>query len=134
MNILLTMIGLISVALGFVGIFVPLLPTTPFLILAVACFVRSSPKLHKWLLNHPWFGDYINNYMSGNGITFKAKVTILFTLWTALLLSAIGIDHFHIRIFLGVVGIGVSLHILLIKTCRLTKKSKFSNDFESGDK
>jgi uncharacterized membrane protein YbaN (DUF454 family) len=66
-RILLVIAGTLFVGLGIIGIFIPVLPTTPFLLLAAACYARSSRKFHEWLLNNRWFGDYIRNYLQGKG-------------------------------------------------------------------
>ena len=66
--------GCVLVAVGFVGAFLPLLPTTPFLILAAACFARSSPRLERWLLNHPQFGPTLRSWREHGAIPVKAKV------------------------------------------------------------
>ena len=60
-------IGWLSVALGVIGIFLPVLPTTPFLLLAAACFARSSPRFYQWLVEHPRLGPWIRDYLDGNG-------------------------------------------------------------------
>ena len=81
-------IGWLSVALGFIGIFLPVLPTTPFLLLSAACFVRTSPKFYQWLVEHPRLGRYLIYYLDGQGMPLKAKVYTLLLMWTMLLLTA----------------------------------------------
>ena len=80
--------GVISVGVGIVGIVVPLLPTTPFLLIAAACFVRSSEKLHRWLTGHRWLGPYIRNYQEHRAITNRTRVVALLLLWGTLGYSA----------------------------------------------
>ncbi|SFF64024.1 hypothetical protein SAMN05216353_10412 [Halobacillus alkaliphilus] len=87
-NILLIIIGTISLILGVLGIVLPLLPTTPFLLLTAACYVRSSDRLYNWLMTNKWFGSYIENYKAGRGIPVKAKVSVLIMIWSSMLYSA----------------------------------------------
>ncbi|MCA1012243.1 YbaN family protein [Halobacillus halophilus] len=87
-NILLIIIGTISLILGVLGIVLPLLPTTPFLLLTAACYVRSSDRLYNWLMTNKWFGSYIENYKAGRGIPLKAKVSVLIMIWSSMLYSA----------------------------------------------
>ncbi len=107
------------------GIFLPLLPTTPFLLLAAACFVRSSPRLHDWLLEHPWFGDYIRHYREHRAITLQAKILSITLLWSVIALSAVAMSSWWIRGFLGVVACGVTAHLLHLKT--LTPEMKLAS-------
>lgn len=116
-RIFLIVAGTIFVVLGVVGIFVPLLPTTPFLLLAAACYARSSPRCHKWLLNNRWFGQYIRNYLEKKGCTLKVKRLALTFLWTAIGFSILfAVQSLGIRLLLVLIAIGVSVHILRLQT------------------
>lgn len=77
-------IGWLSVALGVIGIFLPVLPTTPFLLLAAACFVRSSRRFYDWLVMHPWLGPWFKDYLEGNGIPRKAKIYAIVMMWLSI--------------------------------------------------
>jgi uncharacterized membrane protein YbaN (DUF454 family) len=116
MKIALVVIGTAAVILGVVGIFLPLLPTTPFLLLAAACYVKASPKLYGWLINNKYLGSYIRNYREGKGIPLKTKIVAVTLLWFTISLSAVLMGHLHISIFLLIVAICVTIHILRIKT------------------
>jgi uncharacterized membrane protein YbaN (DUF454 family) len=109
--------GFILVGVGIIGIFLPLLPTTIFLILASVCFLKSSPKANEWLRNHKILGVYIDNYQNKTGLTRNAKIANIITLWTSISLSAFLLtDELYIRIILLVIAIGVTIHLLMIKT------------------
>ncbi|RZA35787.1 MAG: DUF454 domain-containing protein [Lysobacteraceae bacterium] len=79
--------GALAVLLGILGLFLPLLPTTPFLLLASWCFARGSERLHRWLLSHRVFGEYLRNFEAGRGIPLTAKIVATLMLWTSLLLA-----------------------------------------------
>lgn len=114
---LLISVGILSVGLGMLGIFLPLLPTTPFLLLAAACFVRSSPRLYAWLLRHPWFGEYIRHYREQRAITLQAKIVTLALLWSVIGFSAwVVVSAWWGRGILVAVACGVTLHLLHLKT------------------
>lgn len=83
-KIVLIIAGSISLALGLLGIILPLLPTTPLLLLAAACYVRSSSRLYEWLITNKYFGSYIENYRLGKGIPLKAKVIGVSVLWLSM--------------------------------------------------
>lgn len=81
--------GLLCTGLGVIGIFVPLLPTTPFLLLAAACFARSSERFHSWLLEHDRLGPMIRGYLDGTGIPLRAKRVAIGLVWLTLAPSAL---------------------------------------------
>ena len=74
MRLLFLLLGWLFVGLGIAGAFLPILPTTPFLLLAVACFARSSPKLEAWLIEHPRLGPPLKNWRREGAISRRAKV------------------------------------------------------------
>lgn len=109
--------GFLLVAIGVIGIFLPVLPTTIFLILASACFVKSSPKANQWLREHKILGQYIKNYQDKSGLTLRAKVYNIIFLWTMISLSAFYLtDEFYIKVLLLAIAVGVTIHLLMIKT------------------
>lgn len=77
-------LGVISLGIGMAGIVLPVLPTTPFLLIAALCFVRSSKRLHTWLLEHPVLGGHVRDYFEGRGISAKAKALALGSVWLAI--------------------------------------------------
>ena len=116
---LLLIIGFLCVGLGILGIFLPVLPTTPFLLLAAAAFAKSSDRAYHWLLTNRWFGSYITNYREGKGIPLRVKITSITFLWITILASAIFfVDNLYIKILLILVAIGVTTHIVSVKTMR----------------
>jgi len=107
------------VGLGIVGIFVPVLPTTPFLLLAAACYARSSQRFHSWLLNNKCFGSYIRNYLERKGITLRAKIITLSLLWITIGVSvAFAVETLALKLILVIIAIGVSIHILSLRTLK----------------
>ena len=111
--------GTIALGLGVVGIIVPVLPTTPFLLLAAMCYMRGSRRLYNALLSNRFVGEYVRNYLEGRGMSLKMKVWTLSLLWVAIVCTAVlATDSLAIRIILAVVLVGVTIHILLIKTAK----------------
>lgn len=116
-NMILIAIGSLAVGLGVAGIFLPLLPTTPFLLLAAVCYANSSERFYHWLLHHRWFGSYIRNYREGRGIPLISKVVALALLWLTIGASAIFVVPVLIgKIVLVAIAIGVTIHLLSVKT------------------
>ncbi len=117
-------IGTISLAFGIIGIALPLLPTTPFLLLSAACYCRGSEKMHTWLLEHKLFGRYIRDYQEKRGIRKKAKITAIVTMWASILLCAWYMGYseimpdiiMYVQILLLIIASGVTIHLLKLKT------------------
>ena len=113
---LLVAAGFLFFGLGVVGVFVPLLPTTPFLLLAAACFARSSERFYRWLLGNRWFGAYVRNYREGRGVPAKVKIFSIALLWIAISSSAaFVVSNLVVRIVLVVIAVGVTVHIVSIR-------------------
>ena len=112
---LLIFVGSSALAIGIVGILLPVLPTTPFLLLASFCYIRSSKRLYNWLINHKIFGSYIYNYLTYRAVKRSVKIGALLFLWLSLLTSIIIFANLYLRIFLVAVGIGVSIHLFTLK-------------------
>jgi uncharacterized protein len=119
-------LGFICVGLGAIGIVLPILPTTPFVLAAAGCFCKSSPKMYNWLLNNKWFGDYIRNYKEGRGLSMKSKITGLTFLWITIGVSTIFfLDRLlppqlvlPIQLIMVTVAVGVSIHVLKLPTLK----------------
>jgi uncharacterized protein len=113
--------GIISLLLGTIGIVVPLLPTTPFLLLSAYCFFKSSSRMYNWLLNHKILGTYIKNYLVYKAIPVKTKVLTILFLWITITISVLITNKLWLTFVLYTIAILVSIHILSFKT--LTKKT-----------
>jgi uncharacterized membrane protein YbaN (DUF454 family) len=115
---LLIVAGSISLGLGTLGIIVPVLPTTPFLLLAVACYMRSSERLLNWLLNNRWFGKYIRNYQEGKGIPKKTKILALSFLWITIIYSTCFVveEILIAQVALLLVATAVTIHLIRTPT------------------
>lgn len=116
---LLVTCGTLFVALGVVGIFLPLVPTTVFLLLAAACYARSSERFHQKLLNHRWLGAYIRNYRDGRGMTTRERTWTLVLLWIGIGATAIWSVHaWWLRTLLLVIAVSVTVHVARLKVSR----------------
>ena len=112
MKLALNIAGVLAILLGVIGIFLPLLPTTPFLLLAAACFARGSPRMHQALLQHRIFGRYLSDYEQGRGIPRRAKITALLMMWSSLAYAMWRFEHPWLRLLLVLIGAGVTCYLL----------------------
>ncbi|MDR0522873.1 MAG: YbaN family protein [Candidatus Methanoplasma sp.] len=115
---LLLVAGFLALGAGAAGALLPLIPTTPFVLLAAACFGASSPRMRARLESARYFGEYLRNYREGTGISRRARWTGVAFLWATLSLSAILFRHAHAWIALAIVGACVTAHILTIRGSR----------------
>lgn len=120
-------IGSMFLTFGVIGIFLPVIPTTPFLLLASFFYFRSSERMYHWLINHKILGAYIYCYLKYKAIPIKTKIGAIIFLWSTLCISMVLIDSLHVRIFLTVVGIAVSVHLLLLKTITREELETYHN-------
>ncbi|HEU4853474.1 MAG TPA: YbaN family protein [Telluria sp.] len=111
MKTALVIIGSISVALGVLGLFLPLLPTTPFLLLASACFARGSDRMHRWLLNHGVFGAYLRSFEEGLGIPLRGKIVAIGLMWLSMAVSISMVEHMALRALLAAIAIAVTIYL-----------------------
>jgi uncharacterized membrane protein YbaN (DUF454 family) len=110
--------GSLCLALAVLGVFLPLLPTTPFLLLASACYVRSSERLHGWLMGNRLLGGYIRNFKERRGIPLRARVTTVLLLWLPLAYSIYRLDLLWLELLLLLMGVTWSVLILRMKGVR----------------
>ena len=114
---LLLISGTILLGVGIIGMFLPVLPTTVFFILAAWCYARSSEKFYNWLHSNKIFGKYLSNYRNGEGMEIKSKVITISILWIGILYSAVfATEILYIKILLILIAAGVTWHLISIKT------------------
>ncbi|PKP36731.1 MAG: DUF454 domain-containing protein [Bacteroidetes bacterium HGW-Bacteroidetes-15] len=131
MRYLMVASGILCVILGIIGIALPILPTTPFFLLAAYLFVRSSQRLYRWLLTHKVFGNYIRNYIHHKAIGKGVKIFTLLLLWGTILFSIYIVNHLlWLQILLLLVAIAVSTHILSLRSMP-PKGNQINRDSES---
>jgi hypothetical protein len=130
-RILLMTCGTICIALAVLGLFLPLLPTTPFLLLAAACFARSSQTLHHWLLTNRWFGEYIRNYRAGVAVPLRRTIPAIALLWLTIGYTALAaVSDLWIRLILLAVAIGVTIHLVSISTLVRARRDRLPGSGE----
>ncbi len=118
-----TVAGTFFVCLAAIGVFLPILPTTPFLLLAAACYIKGSERMHYWLNNNKIFGSYLRNYREGRGISAKGKIFTLCLLWATMLYAVFFLTNVLIyQIVMLLVPVGVTIHLLRIPTYKEQRK------------
>lgn len=116
-RVLLIACGTLCVAVGILGMFVPVLPTTPFLLLAAICYARSSDRFYRWLLNNRWFGEYLRNYREGRGIPLREKTLTVLALWLTMGFTILFVvSAWWGQLALLGVAVGVTIHLAWVKT------------------
>lgn len=110
-------LAFLCVGLGFLGVFVPLLPTTPFLLLALFLFARSSPKYAAKLVNNKILGPYVESYVNGQGMSVRVKFRTLILMWLVMSASAYFFTNtLWVRLLLLFIAVGVTIHIVRFKS------------------
>jgi hypothetical protein len=116
-KILFIVAGILSIVIGAIGAFVPLLPTVPFLLLAAYFFAKSSPRLYVWLHTNRWFGKTLSDYRNGKGVPVKVKVYSIALLWVVVGYSLLYmIESTAGKVIMFAVGIGVTIHLMMLKS------------------
>ena len=120
MRIFLIIVGCISFALGILGLFLPMLPTTPFLLLSAAAWVKASPRLYEWLINHRIFGEYIRNYREHRAIPLHVKIISVTLVWLTIgyCIFAVVDEWWWAQVLMALLAIGISWHILSFNTLK----------------
>ncbi len=120
-NIVLTLVGLFFLALGFIGLFLPVWPTTPFVLVSVGC-LGANPKIQKKVLKVSYVRQYVNSYYHQKGLPTKTMVMSLVFLWGMLILSMVTVKKSWLTLLLVAIGFGVTLHIIWIGKMREKRK------------
>ena len=115
-RVLLIIAGTVCVGLGVAGIFLPLLPATPFLLLASACYVRASERLHARLVNSRLLGPYIRNFRERRGMPRRAKIYTIALLWASILFSVYTVENLYVRLLLLAIAATVTVLVLRMRT------------------
>jgi uncharacterized membrane protein YbaN (DUF454 family) len=119
MKILLAILGSVSLALGIMGIFLPVLPTTPFLLLSAALYMRSSQRLYEWLMSHKHLGPYIKNFREDKALPLRVKIVSVTMVWATLLYCAFVVaKEWWMSVMFIAIATGVTIHILSYKTLK----------------
>lgn len=118
MRLFFNVVGGVALALAALGVALPLLPTTPFLLVAAACFMRGSPRMYQWLTQNRLFGPYLLAYQEQKAVSIRVKIVALVFMWASLLYSMFFVVP-SMKIPLALIGTGVSAYLVLgLKTLR----------------
>lgn len=122
MKILFVILGLISLVVGILGVFLPLLPATPFLLFSAWSFAKSSDKLYNWLMNHKVLGTIIRDYRDEKSLTIRIKISAILLLWVSMLYSIFYVvnEKWWLQLILATISTGVTIHLLTLKTKKAT--------------
>lgn len=120
MKIFLAIVGLLSLGLGVAGVFLPVVPTTPLLLLSAWCFVHSSPRLYEWLMNHPRLGVYIKNFREYRAIPLRVKVVSVGMVWLTIgyCIVAVVDKWWWAQVLMALMATAITWHILSYKTLK----------------
>ena len=111
--------GTLCVVLSVLGIFLPVLPTTPFLLLAAICYARSSERFYNWLMTNRWCGEYVRNYREGRGIPLKQKVLTILLLWLTIGYAVwFVISLWWVKLIVLSIAVSVTIHLVRVKTLK----------------
>ena len=111
-------VGTITLILGAIGIVLPILPTTPFLLLSLACYFRSSERMTHWMLNNKYFGKYIKNYKEGKGIPLKTKIFAITFLWITIGYAIYIVPIWLAQLTMFIIAAAVTIHLIRVPTYR----------------
>ncbi len=112
-------VGIIALAAGVIGVFLPVLPTTPFILLSAWCFFRSSTKIYEWVISNEKFGPTIQNYQEGRGITPSTKIRAIVMMWLAISVSVyFFITNIYLIALMYTIAIGVSVYLYRLPTLK----------------
>ncbi len=111
-------IGIVSFVLGFMGMFLPVLPTTPFWLLTAFCFMKGSQKLYDWAMSYKTFNEVVTNFRIHRAIPLRIKVISTLTLWITIIISCIVVKQLWLSILLLIIAIAVTCHILSFRTLK----------------
>lgn len=120
MKIFLIIVGSVSLILGVLGIFLPMLPTTPFLLLSAAAWVKASPSLYEWLINHRVLGEYIRNFREHRAIPLRVKIISVSLVWLTIgyCIFAVVDEWWWAQVLMTLLATAISWHILSFKTLK----------------